>query len=146
MMTSAVCTPSWVVVMNETSLTEVPRLPATSGFRTDRQAGPSAGRSSIEVLGPAGRRRHAQAPFPPDPRTTTEDRPLGAVGAPGPGPRDVVLFLLAVIQLPPAGKPGGRGCPQPTGAGRAFRSARGSGQCPSWTGTAAAAGAGRRAA
>src|SRR6516162_5330507 len=92
MTTSAVCTPSWVVVTNETSLAEVPRLPATSGFaptvRPGRLPAGLRSKSSARRAGAVTRGRHS-----PDPRTTTEDRPLGAVGAPGPGPRDVVLFL-----------------------------------------------------
>src|SRR5215831_13276688 len=107
MMTSAVCTPSWVIVMSETFLTEVPRVPATSGFRTDRQAGPSAGRSSIEVLGPAGRRRHTRAPFPltrePLPRTG----PWARWALLGRGRGTSFCLFLPVIHLPPAGRPAG---------------------------------------
>src|SRR5260221_3745854 len=89
MMTSAVCTPSWIPATGETSFTEVPRLPATGGARSGRLAGPAAGRSSIEALGPG-----AMAPWPEN--HYRGPAPCGALGAPGPGPRDVVLVVSCI--------------------------------------------------
>src|SRR3984885_12307172 len=93
MMTSALVTPS----TGETSLIEVPRLPAASGAPCASQlARKAAGRSSIEVLGPAG------APpgrGPPNPRTTTEDGPCGRCQRSGPEPRDVVRFVVYSVVL-----------------------------------------------
>src|ERR1700729_1220979 len=114
--------------MGETSLTEVPRLPATSGARSGRLAGPA----SWPVFDRSPRPGRVTAP---DPRTTTEDRlPLGALGAPGPGPRDVSfvssfpLSSVVCLQLSARRARAQRAVlTQPPCASRAFRSAHGSG-------------------
>src|SRR5215467_8311581 len=86
---SAVCTPC----TGETSSCEVPRPPLVVTRR--RLAGLAAGRSSIEALGPGAGCPRGR---PPDPRTTTEDRPwcpvrprAGAAGR---------LFSCSVATLP----------------------------------------------